>query len=121
VQLDAAVTAVRDTLARAAASSFTPDEVTRASRRLVGARAAALRTRMAVADALVRDEANGLPMLSYRRAAVALARVAPADVTRAAQAVLDPRREVIAVVHPPTAAPALARTAGKPGKAESER
>jgi zinc protease len=120
-QLDAAVAAVRAALARAAASGVTPDEVTRAARRLVGARASSLRTRMAVADALVRDEANGLPMLSYRRAAVALARVAPADVARAAQAVLDPRRELIAVAHPPTGAPALARTAGKPGKAESER
>jgi len=69
----------------------------------------------------VRDEADGLPMLSYRRAATALASVGPADVARAAQAVLDPRREVIAVVHPPSAAPALARSASKTGKAESER
>jgi zinc protease len=120
-ELDPAVAEVRTALARVAASGVTPDEVGRAARRLVGARAASLRTRMAVADALVRDEANGLPILSYRRAAVALARIAPADVARAAQAALDPRREVIAVVHPPTAAAALARTAGKPGKAESER
>ena len=45
----------------------------------------------------------------------------PADVARAAQAVLDPRREIIAVVHPPSAAPALARTSGSPGRSESER
>jgi zinc protease len=122
--LDAAVAAVRAALARTAAAGITPDEVSLASRRLIGVRAAALRTRMAVADALVRDEAAGLPILAYRRATAALARVAPADVARAAQAVLDPRREVVAVVHPPSAAPALARTAAnvnRTGKPESER
>jgi hypothetical protein len=82
---------------------------------------------MAVADALVHDEGYGLPMLAYRRVPAAFARVTAADVTRAAQAVLDPRREVIAVVHPPSAAPALARTSGnvtnvnRPGRSESER
>jgi len=49
-------------------------------------------------------------MLAYRRASAALARVTAADVARAAQAALDPRREIIAVAHPPAAAPALART-----------
>jgi len=120
-RLDAAVTAVRAALARVVAGGVTPEEVSRAVRRAIGARAAALRTRMAVADALVRDEGYGLPMLAYRRAPTALARVTPADVARAAQAALDPRREVIAVVHPPSAAPALARTSGKPGRSESER
>jgi hypothetical protein len=43
-------------------------------------------------------------------------------VTRAAQAILDPRREVVAVVQPPAAAPAAGRPAGKPGgKTVSER
>jgi predicted Zn-dependent peptidase len=76
---------------------------------------------MAVADALVRDEADGLPLLTYRQAPAALARVAAADVARVAQGVLDPKREVIAVVHPPSAVPALARTSSKPGRSESER
>src|SRR6185369_612598 len=89
-QLDAAVAAARAALARVAAAGVTPEEVARASRRLVGARAAALRTRIAIADALVRDEASGLPVLSYRRSPAALGRVTPADVARAAQAVLDP-------------------------------
>jgi len=123
-RLDAAVAAVRAALARVAAGGITPDEVNRATRRAIGARAAALRTRMAVADALVHDEGYGLPMLAYRRAPAAFARVTAADVARAAQAVLDPRREVIAVVHPPSAAPALARTSGtmnRPGRSESER
>jgi predicted Zn-dependent peptidase len=61
-------------------------------------------------------------MLSYRRAPAAIARVTAADVARAAQAVLDSKREIIAVVHPPAAAPALARTSsGKPGRAEAGR
>ena len=120
-RLDGAVTTLRAALARIPTAAVTPDEVNRATRRLIGARAAALRTRMAVADALVRDEADGLPLLSYRRAPAALARVAVADVARAAQAVLDPKREIIAVVHPPSAASALARTSSKPGRSESER
>ncbi len=109
-RLDAGVAAVRAALAQVVSGGVTPDEVTRATRRLVGARAGVLRTRMAVADALVRDEGWGLPMLSYRRASAPLARVTAADVARAAQAALDPRREIIAVTHPPSAAPALART-----------
>jgi zinc protease len=109
-RLDAGVAAVRAALAQVASAGVTPDEVSRAARRLVGARAAALRTRMAVADALVRDEGWGLPMLTYRRTPAALARVTAADVARAAQAALDPRRQIIAVVHPTNAAPALART-----------
>jgi hypothetical protein len=60
-------------------------------------------------------------MLSYRHVSAALARVAAADVSRAARAALDARREVVAVVRPANAAPALAKTAAKPGKAESER
>jgi zinc protease len=120
-RLDTAVTAMRAAIARVASMPITPDEVSRAVRRLIGVRAAALRTRMAVADALVRDEAGGLPMLSYRRMPAALARVATADVARAAQTVLDPKREIIAVVHPPSAIPALARTSAGPARSESER
>jgi predicted Zn-dependent peptidase len=120
-RLDGAVAALRGALARVTAAAVTPDEVNRAARRLIGARAATLRTRMAVADALVRDEADGLPLLTYRQAPATLARVAAADVARAAQTVLDPKREIIAVVHPPSAAPALARTSSKPGRSESER
>jgi zinc protease len=97
-RLDAAVATVRAAFARVAAAGVTPEEVSRAARRLIGVRAAALRTRTAVADALVRDEGNGLPMLSYRRTPAALARIGADDVARAARRALDPRREVIAVV-----------------------
>jgi len=120
-RLDAAVSAVRAELARVASAGVTPDEVNRAARRVIGARAAALRTRMAVADALVRDEAAGQPMLAYRRAPAALARVTAADVSRVVPAVLDPKREIVAVVHPPSAAPALARTSGSDAEAARKR
>ena len=120
-RLDGAVASVRAALARMAAEGATPDEVSRAARRLTGARAAALRTGAAIADALIADEAQGLPLLSYRRNALALAQVAAPEVTRVARAVLDPKREVVAVVHPPSAAPALARTAGKPARPEAQR
>jgi zinc protease len=119
--LDAAVTAVRAAIARVPSAGITPEEVSRAAGRLIGARAGALRTRMAVADALVRDEADGLPILAYRQVPAALAHVAAADVARAAQVVLDPKREIIAVVHPPTAVPALARTSASSARSESGR
>ncbi|HXU05191.1 MAG TPA: insulinase family protein [Polyangia bacterium] len=114
-QLDGAVATVRAELARVASQGVTPEEAALAARRLIGARAINLRGGMAIADALVNDEARGLPMLAYRRNLAALKAVTAADITRVARAVLDPKREVIAVVHPPSAAPALARA---PGKAE---
>ena len=70
-------------------------------------------------DALVHDEATGLPMLSYRRATDGLMQVAAADVTRVAQAVLAPGREIIAVTRPAGAAALAGST--KPAKAGAER
>jgi hypothetical protein len=107
------VAAVRAALGRVAADGVTPDEVTRATRRLTGARAATLRTGAAIADALVSDEALGLPMLAYRRNTAALATVAAPDVVRARRAPSSTRN---ARSSPwsirPAPAPALARTSG---------
>ena len=97
-RLDAAVAAARDALASVLASGVTADEVSRAARRIVGARAAALRSHTAIAHALVVDEARGLPPLAYRQEAIVLARLRPDDVARAARRAFDPAREVIAVV-----------------------
>lgn len=113
--LDAAVAAVRGAFAAVVASGVTADEVKRAAQRLVGARAAALRSEAAIAHALVLDEAHGLPPLAYRRDAGTIGRLGPEDVARAARRALDPRREVIAVVTAPPAmsrAPAAARAEG---------
>jgi predicted Zn-dependent peptidase len=97
-RVEAAVAAVRAAFARVVAAGVTADEVTRATRRMIGARAAALRTRNAVAAVLARDEAYGLPLLGDRGRQVALSRIGADDVGRAARRALDPRREVIAVV-----------------------
>ena len=102
-RLDAGVAAVRAALgAGGRGRASTPDEVTRATRRLVGARAAALRTRMAVADALVRDEGLGArPCSAYRRyLGGARPRHRRRRRARRAGGVLDPQREIVAVVQP---------------------
>jgi hypothetical protein len=57
-----------------------------------------LRSRTAIAHALVVDEARGLPPLAYRQEATALARLRADDVARAARRAFDPTREVIAVI-----------------------
>jgi len=96
--VESAVAAVRSAFAAVAASGVTADEVGRAARRLIGARAAALRSGEGIAHALVVDETRGLPPLAYRTYAAAVARVRADDVARAARRALDPRHEVIAVV-----------------------
>jgi hypothetical protein len=47
--------------------------------------------------------------------------VTAADVARVVPVVLDPKREIVAVVHPPSAAPALARTSGSDAEAARRR
>ena len=92
---------MRAALGRVAADGVTADEVTRAARRLIGARAAALRTGAAIADALVGDEACGLPIVRLSALSGGAGQRRRADkVARAARRVLDPKREVIAVVRP---------------------
>jgi len=110
-RVDAAVAAVRAALARVATVGVTADEVAPATRRLAGAHALALGGPVAIADALALDEAYGLGLMSYRQVPAALARITPDDVARAARRVLDPKREVIAVVRPPEPLSALARGA----------
>jgi predicted Zn-dependent peptidase len=111
--LDAAVAAVRGAFAAVVAGGVSADEVTRAARRLVGARAAALRSRAAITHALVLDEARGLPPLAYRGEAARIVRLGPDDVARAARRAFDPKREVIAVVTGADAGSAPAKGKGK--------
>jgi zinc protease len=106
--LDDAVASLRAALARLATAGFSPAEVDTARSALVGADARALEGRDAVALALARDEALGLGAGASRRAFAALAAVTPDDVARVARRLLDPRREIVAVVRPP-AAPAAAK------------
>jgi zinc protease len=108
--VDAAVAALRGALARAAQNPFPPDEVARARAAVVSADAAALASRGAVAAAIARDEALGLPAGAHRRAAAELAAVTPEAVARVAHRLLDPRLEIVAVARPP-AAPVVVRPA----------
>ncbi len=115
-RVDAAVAAVRAALARVAADGVTADEVARAARRRAGALALGLSGPVAIADALALDEAYGLGLMSYRQVPAALSRVTADEVTRAARRLLDPKREVIAVVRPPeTPASVLRAAAAKAG------
>jgi zinc protease len=97
---DAAVAAIRATLAEIVANGVAVAEVERAARRVAGDRALALRGEVAIADALATDEAYGLPLMSYRQVPAALARVTANDVSRAARRFIDPKRETIAMVRP---------------------
>jgi zinc protease len=108
-RLDDVVAAVRAAFAAVVAGGVNADEVNRAARRLVGARAAALRSRAAIAHALVLDEARGLPLLAYRGEAARIVRLGPEDVARAARRALDPNREVIAVISGPGTSTAAGR------------
>jgi predicted Zn-dependent peptidase len=111
--VDAAVAAMRAALARAATNSFTAAEVERARSALVSADARGLGSRAAVAAALARDEALGLPAGAYRRAAAELLAVTPEAVARVARRLLDSRLEIVAVVRPP-AAPTVAKGGRRP-------
>jgi zinc protease len=111
--LDATVQDLRAALGRVAMGGVAAPEVERARRALVGAHALALQRRSAVAAALARDEALGLPAGTSGRGAVDLGRITALEVARAARRILDPRHEVVAVVKPPEPAPAVARAAAK--------
>ena len=99
-RVDGVVAAVRSAFARVAASGVEAGEVSRAARRLGGGRAVGLGSRAAVAAALAIDAAYGRDLYAYRTYPATLARVTADDVARAAKRVLDPQREVVAVVRP---------------------
>jgi zinc protease len=98
--LEAAVAGLRAELAALVAAGVTPEEVALARRALVGRRALALVERGSVASALALGAVMGDPGRSPRRDADELTRISAEDVTRAARRVIDPRREILAVVRP---------------------
>jgi predicted Zn-dependent peptidase len=108
--VEAAVAALRAALAHAVESPFSPAEVASARAALVSADARALAGRGAIAAALARDEALGLPAGAYRRAGAELGAVSPEAVARVARRLLEARAEIVAVVRPP-AAPTVAKAA----------
>ncbi|HEX2661145.1 MAG TPA: insulinase family protein, partial [Polyangia bacterium] len=99
-QVEAAVAALRLELAKLLESGVTADEVAAARRNLIGKRALALERRGAVASALAFGAALGDPARPLRRDSDELASVRPEDVLRAARRIIDPKREVLAVIRP---------------------
>jgi len=98
--LEVAVAAVRGELARLLESGVTPEELASAQQALVARRALAFQRRGAVALALALGATLGDAARSPRRDLDELGRLKVDDVSRAARRVLDPRREVLAVVRP---------------------
>lgn len=103
VRLDETVGAVRAALARVGSEDVPAEELARAAQRVIGRGAGGLGSQAAVAEAIALDEVHNLDPLNYRERPSLLSRVGTADVLRAARRVLDPKREVIAVVRPPSA------------------
>lgn len=98
--LELAVAAVRGELAHLLESGVTPEELAAARQALVARRALAFQRRGAVALAMALGATLGDSARSPRRDLDDLARLKVDDVARAARRLLDPRREVLAVVRP---------------------
>lgn len=98
--LELAVAAARGELARLLEAGVTPDELAAARQALIARRALAFQHRGSVALALALGATLGDPTRSLRRDLEDLGKLKPEDVLRAARRVLDPRREVLAVVRP---------------------
>lgn len=98
--LELGVAAVRGELARLLEGGVTADELATARQALIARRALAFQRRGAVALALALGATLGDATRSPRRDLDDLARLQPEDILRAARRLLDPRREVLAVVRP---------------------
>jgi zinc protease len=116
--LDGSVRAARAELARVVERGVTAEELARARQYLVGAHAIRLERRSAIAAALALHEAYGQGWREYRRDGDTIRKVSLADVQRVARKVLDPRREVVAVVKPAPASADLAPAVARRGKNE---
>ena len=98
--VDALVPILRAELGRVGESGVTPDEVARARRILTGTHALTLERRGAVAYALALGAAFGETGQFRRHGVDELSKVTADDVVRVARRIIDPRREVLAVVRP---------------------
>jgi zinc protease len=119
--LDAAVPALRAELAKLIETGVTADEVATARRLLMGRRALALERRGAVALSLALRGAFGETGRSYRGDVDDLGRVTADDVARVARRILDPRREVLAVVRPQESPRESQRESPRGSPRESQR
>ncbi|HUB07952.1 MAG TPA: pitrilysin family protein [Myxococcales bacterium] len=99
-KVDAAVEGVREELARVRDSLVPAPELDRARRYLIGSHAIGLQRRSASAGALAFDQAYGLGAEEHRRYGEHVSAVTAEQVRTAAQTLLDPRGEVLAIVGP---------------------
>jgi len=115
--LDTAVAAVRGELTRLLEAGVTPDEVAAARRTLIARRGVAFERRGAVALALAMGAALADGARSPRRDLEDLAKINADDVMRVARRILQPKREVLAVVRPRTIpVPATSRSGEAGGR-----
>jgi zinc protease len=98
--VDSVVPALRGQLLRVVEAGVSAEDVLRGRQMLIGSRALALERRGAVAMAVALHGAFGETGRSYRRDIDELGKVTAADVARVARRIIDPRREVLAVVRP---------------------
>jgi zinc protease len=117
--LEVAVDAIREQLARVTQGPVAADELERAKRYLVGAHDIGLQRRASLASALALNECYGLGWDEYQRYSPAILAVTANDVQRVARRFLDPSRVVVATIKPEEVAPALARA--RPAAAKAAR
>jgi zinc protease len=99
-QVEEVLRQVRHELHKLAEEGVRPEELERAQRYLVGTHAIGLQRKSAIAASLAFNEAYGQGWRAYRQYADQIRAVELAQIRRAAQNYLQPRREVVAVVRP---------------------
>jgi zinc protease len=104
-----ALEGIRGELSRCRGSPPSPAEIDRARTHLIGTHAIGLQRNSARAAVVAFDECYGLGADASARYAEQVGAVSAADVLAAAQQVLDPRGEIIALVAPEGAVPAELR------------
>jgi predicted Zn-dependent peptidase len=115
--LELAVAALRGELAQLLEAGVTADELAAARQSLAARRALSFERRGTVALALALGATMGDPARSPRRDLDDLARLKAEDVLRAARRLLDPRREVLAVVRPQQGRVSVNEIPPRPGAA----
>jgi zinc protease len=113
-KLTAAVTAVKDELAKLRDHGVTAAEIERAQSYLIGSHQIAMQRRAAVANAIAYHEAYGLGWQSWLDYDAQIRAVTPAQIAAAAASYLRDDRAITATVRPPIATPAATRRSKLP-------
>jgi zinc protease len=113
-KLQEALTGIRAELSRCRAEPPSADELERARTHLIGTHAISLQRNSSRAAIYAFDECYGLGADASVHYAERVAAVTAGDVLSVASRLLDPAREVVALVAPDGAVPAELRTSGSP-------